>query len=143
MQVNGAGTQLAPAGTAHIRHPCPGQHSTQENDGGAHFPHEMIGHVPAFEYPGIHGNDVLFPLYRTAQMLQYGNGSSYIGQVGTVMYHTLSLCQQGRRKYGKYAVFCAVDLHSSGKAFPALNQIGIHVIPPHRIQGILCGRRQI
>ena len=47
MEINGSGAQLAAAGKGKLRLSHPGGDGAQKNDGGTHFPHELIGNIAA------------------------------------------------------------------------------------------------
>ena len=121
VQVDGPGPQLTAPGVAQLRPAQPGQHGPQENDRGAHLPHQRVGDGTARGLGGVHQQGLFLPLHPAAQQPQDLPRGRHIGQVGTVVEDALARSQKGGGQDGQNAVFRPLDPQPSGKRHAAAN----------------------
>ena len=126
MQVDGPGTQLTAARVGQLRHPQPRQQRTQENDGGPHFPHQVLGDIGPVQNRRVHQDGVPLPVHPAAQQAQDIDGGGHVGQVGNIAEHALAWNQQAGGQHGQNAVLRSVDGQGAGQGTSARNLITAH-----------------
>ena len=130
MQVDGPGAQLTASGRGEHRLPHPAQDGPQENDGRAHLPHQVVGHVAPGQAGGVHPYRVPLPGCFAAQMLQNGQGGGHVRQFGAVANDALPPAQDRGRQNGQHAVLGAVGTHCPLQPPAALHQKNTHILRP-------------
>ena len=121
MNVDRAGTQLAPAGIGKHGFPGPGQDRAEKDHRRAHLAHQCVGNLESVHRSGVHHQVIFFPVRPAAQMAQYRNGGVHIAQTRTMLDPAGVRTQQRRRQHGQDAVFCALYLQFAVQAVSALD----------------------
>ena len=126
VEVDGPGPQLTPAGGAQLGPSHAAQDGPQEDDGGAHLPHQRVGHVPARGGGGVHHHGVPLPLRPAAQVPEDVQGGRHVGQLRAVVDDALARGQKAGRQNGQYAVFCPVYPHRAVQGVSPLDDVSTH-----------------
>ena len=133
VQVDGPRPQRTAPRQGHPGAPAAAQHRPQKEDGGAHLPHQVTGHMAAADAPGVHGDVLALSLHLTAQMPQNAHRGAHIGQVRAVVQHAHAAGEQRRGQNGQHAVLRPVDAQRPGERRAAPNPQASHSTPPFRM----------
>ena len=129
VQVDRPRPQLAPAGQAERRAPCPAEQRPGEQNGRAHGLHQFVRNVRIRDAARRDAQRVRLTRHRRAGMAQYRSGRVHVRQMRDIAQHAGVLCQCARRQNGQRAVFCALNGRLSVKRLPAANDELRHTPP--------------
>jgi len=121
VEVDRAGADGAAAGE---RHPClahPRHQRPEDEDGGPHSPHQVVGRLAAGDVAAVDPQGVALAFHLRPVVGQEFLDRPDIGKVGDVSVGAPAVGQKGRHENGQGGVFRAADPHAPFQLVPAFD----------------------
>jgi len=128
VEVDGPCADGAAPGKGHPRLPHPCHERPQDEDGGPHGPHEIVGGLAAYDVSAVDAQGLALPLHLRPVVGQELFDRPDVGQIGDVVVGAPAVGKKGRHQDRESGVLRAADSHPPFELFPTFNDEFVQMI---------------